>query len=61
MSVNISDVKETMRKLILTDILSVLALIRKDQTTDEMEGYIFNALSGGILDKKAKKHIEEML
>lgn len=61
MSVNISEVKETMRKLILLDILEVLASIRSYQTTDEIESYIFNALSGGILDKKAKKHIESLL
>lgn len=28
---------------------------------DEIDGYIFNALLGGILDKKAKKQIESML
>ena len=61
MSVNISDVKETMRKLILCDILEVLAEIRKYQTTDEIENYIFHALSGRILDKKAKKQIESIL
>lgn len=60
-SVNISDIKETMRKLILLDILEILALVRKHQTTDEIDSYIFNALSGGILDKKAKKQIESML
>lgn len=61
MSINISDIKETMRKLILLDILEILAVIRKHKSTDEIEGYIFNALSGQILDKKAKKQIESML
>lgn len=61
MSINILNVKETMRKLILLDILEVLAAIRKHQTNDEIESYIFNVLSGGILDKKAKKQIEIML
>lgn len=61
MSISIPAVKETMRKLILFDILGVLAEIRKYNTTDAMEDYIFNALSGGLLDKKAKKQIEAML
>lgn len=61
MSVNVSEIKETMRKLILLDILGVLAIIRKQQTSDEIESYIFNALTGGILDKKAKKQVESML
>ncbi|MDP4094668.1 MAG: hypothetical protein Q8920_15090 [Bacillota bacterium] len=61
MAINILDLKETMRKLILLDILGVLAIIRKHETTDEIEGYIYNALSGEILDKKAKKYVETML
>ncbi|WP_312813978.1 hypothetical protein [Sedimentibacter sp.] len=60
-SVNIMDVKETMRKLILLDILEILAIIRKQQSTDEIENYIFKALTGEILDKKSKKQIESML
>ena len=61
MSINISDIKETMRKLTLIDILNILILIRKYNTTDEIESYIFNALSGEILDKKAKKQIESSI
>ncbi len=61
MSVDISAVKETMRKTTLTDILTILAQIRKDGTTDEIESYIFSALSGGVLDKKAIKQIESLL
>lgn len=61
MSVNIPEIKETMQKLVLLDILSVLAMIRKHKTADEIESYIANALSGGLLDKKAKKQVEAML
>ena len=61
MSINIMEVKETMRKLIMMDILSILALIRKHQTTDGIEDYIFKALTGGLLDKKSIKLIELML
>lgn len=51
-------IKETMRKSILLDILNALLAIRKELKTDEMENFILNALSGEILDKKAKKQIE---
>jgi hypothetical protein len=61
MLIDILEIKETMRKLILLDILNVLTDIRKHNTTDEIEGYIFKALSGEILDKKAKKQIESKL
>lgn len=61
MSIKISDIKETMRKLILIDILGILVLIRKYQTTDEIESYIINALAGGLLDKKSIKQIEAVL
>lgn len=61
MSLNITDVKATMRKLILLDILNILVLIRKHHTTDDIESYIFKALTGGLLDKKAIKQIELML
>lgn len=58
MAVNIAGVKETMRKLILLDILNILVLIKKHQTTDKIDGYIVRALTGGVLDKKAVKQIE---
>lgn len=61
MSINIAEIKETMRKLILMNILSILAMIRKYQANDEIDRYIFNALSGGLLDKKAMKQVETML
>jgi hypothetical protein len=36
-------------------------LIRKHQTSEEIDAYIFKALTGGLLDKKAIKQIELML
>jgi hypothetical protein len=60
-SLDLIAVKETMRKSILLDILNVLVLIRKLHKTDEIESFIFNALSGEILDKKSKKQIEVLL
>lgn len=61
MAVDLSAIKETMRKLVLIDILNILLEIRKVQTTDEIESYISNALTGNILDKKAKKQVELVL
>jgi hypothetical protein len=60
-SFNIVKIRETMRKSILIDILTVLAMIRKHQPNNEIESYILNALSGGVLDKKAVKQVEAML
>jgi hypothetical protein len=61
MSLDLSKVKETMRRLVLIDILEILAMIRKAKTNDDIESYIMDAMAGGLLDKKAKKHIEELL
>jgi len=61
MGLDIIKIKETMRKLILFDILNILAIIKKYQTNDEIDGYVINALSGEILDKKSKKFIAQKL
>ena len=61
MAIDIMSVRETMRKPILTDILEVLVMIRKYRTKDEIESYIFTALSGEILDKKSVKKIATMM
>lgn len=54
---DLSEIRETMRKSILLDILHVLSEIRKAQPSDELEAYILWALSGEILDKKSKKEV----
>ncbi|NBJ15228.1 MAG: hypothetical protein FNP40_06590 [Dehalobacter sp. 4CP] len=59
-SIDIMDIKPTMRKLILIDILNILLLIKKNDTSEEIDTYIFKALTGGLLDKKAIKQIELM-
>jgi hypothetical protein len=61
MSINITEIRETMRKLILLDILSVLSAIRRYKTNDDIEGYILHAITGGLLDKKSIKQVESML
>jgi hypothetical protein len=61
MSLNIWNLRETMRKPILMDILNALILIKKNQINDKIEKYIINAISGGVLDKKTKKEITSAL
>ncbi len=61
MALDIGGVRETMRKLVLTDILEVLAMISKENTSDAIESYIMDAMAGGLLDKKTKRNIEELL
>ncbi len=61
MDINLANVKETMRKRILLDILNVLILIREHHTTDEIDNYISQALTGEYLDKKSREKIENML
>lgn len=57
-SFDIMSVKETMRKSVLTDILNVLLIIRRQYKIEEIESFVLKALSGEILDKKTKKQIE---
>ena len=61
LSVKLTDIKETMRKSVLLDILNVLLIIRNTYRTDEMDSFILSALSGEILDKKSKKQIQALL
>ena len=46
--------KETMSKLILKDLLTVLIAIGKVKPNDKIEDYVCRALSGNVLDKKSK-------
>lgn len=61
MSINISRIKETMQKSILTDILNILLIIRKIKSNNEIEDYIVKALNGGLIDIKTKKNIVKEL
>lgn len=54
-SLDLKDIRETMRKLVLTDILNVLAAVRTTLKTDEFDSYLLNAIAGSVLDKKGKK------
>lgn len=57
-SVEISDLEETIRKPILIDILEALIEIRKGLYPDEVEQYISMALAGDLLDQEDKKQIK---
>ena len=61
MSLVMTDYKETMRKLILMDALDILLTINRQRRNEKIESYIFEVLTGEILDKKAKKLIEAQL
>jgi len=60
LSIDVMQRKETQRKLVLLDILSVLTAIQKVQPDERISRYIHNALTGGILDDKAKRQVEMM-
>jgi hypothetical protein len=59
-SIDIMQRKETQRKILLMDILSVLSSIRRYQPDERIDRYIQDALTGGILDSKAKRLVAEM-
>lgn len=55
----LNEIKETMRRPVLMDILNILALVRESKKDEEIENYILNALKGDLLDKKSKKQVED--
>lgn len=61
LSIDITQRKETQQKILLLDILSVLVAIRRVETSEKVERYIINALTGEILDRKAKSEFQKIL
>lgn len=61
LSIDIAKRKETQRKLVLLDIISVLTAIRRIKPSREIDGYLFGAMGSGYLDKKAQKEVERLL
>lgn len=59
--VDLAKVKETMRKLLLTDFIEVLLQARSIAPNSEIDTYLLSALSGSILDDKSKKSIRSKL
>lgn len=54
-------IKETMRKLVLMDVMEALLVARKIAPNAAIEEYLFSALNGGILDEKTKKQFRARL
>lgn len=52
-----SEIRDTMKKLVLYDILTVLAEINKIQKSVIIEKYILDTFASGVLDKKVMKLI----
>jgi hypothetical protein len=59
-ALDLSGIRETMRKLVQSDILEVLSRIRKSGTNEEIEEYVSQALLSGIFDNKTRKYMEEL-
>ena len=57
LSLNLLELRDTMRKLILLDIVDVLLLIREAESIDGVDAYLSAALSGDLLDAQTKKQI----
>jgi hypothetical protein len=57
LSIDLMQRKETQRKLLLLDILSVLSAIHRIQPNERITRYLQNAISGDILDSKSKRAI----
>jgi hypothetical protein len=56
-AIDLMERKETQRKILLLDILRVLATIRKLQPDERIDAFIQNALTGSLLDSKSKKMV----
>ena len=57
LSLDLLELRDTMRKLVLLDTIDVLLLIRETQPIGDIDSYLSNALSGDLLDAKTKKQI----
>lgn len=57
MQMNVINIRESMRKLVLFDILGVLAVIKKHCPNVYVDDYITAALNGDILTSKQKKEL----
>jgi len=53
--------KDTQRKLILMDIIHVLAEVQKIKPSDIITDYFIHAMTGGMLDKKSIKAVEKLI
>jgi hypothetical protein len=61
LSIDIASFKQTQQKLILTDIIAALIAIRELRPYQEIDNYLFAAMTGGMMDKKIEKQIKNLL
>lgn len=61
MGIDILSLKETQRKLILTDIMNALIAIRAVRPSDQITDYLMKALTGSVFDKKTVRQFESKL
>lgn len=60
LSIDIQKRKDSQRKLLLMDILTVLSAIDKIEHFDTITEYVSTALTGGMLDTKSIKQVKNM-
>ncbi len=60
-NIDIGSFKETQKRLILLDIINALLAIRQLMPNEQIDCYISQALTGGILDNKSIKQLEKLL
>jgi len=61
LSIDLSTRKDTQQKIQLMDILSVFAVTRRFLKDEKVEAYIVSAMTGGLLDRKAKNTVDGWL
>ncbi|NLI53611.1 MAG: hypothetical protein GX417_04725 [Clostridiales bacterium] len=59
--IDLMQIRESMRKLILSDLLEALIAVRSIAPEPAVDAYLFSALSGSILDEKTKKRLHARL
>lgn len=60
-NLNLDNIKDTMKKLVLFDIVNILTEITQYYDSDKIKEFINMTLTGGILDAKQKKSIAQKL
>jgi hypothetical protein len=54
-AIDLNSFRETMRKLILADIMNALLAIRELRPSAAIDDYLMKALTGGVLDRKSAR------
>ncbi len=59
--INVKNLRESQRKLILMDIINALIVIREIKPSKKITKYLIEAMTGGLLDKKSIKKLEPQI